>query len=430
MIIFSSFLPLILFFLAKDFIFLGSGLFLDSNLNLLNLIFPLVLFLILVVSFNFLGGKEKIFFSLGFIFVCSFLFFCFNSTNPFLFLIFLENCVIFMISLVFWFSKDLDKISSALFMFLINIAPSILFIFFCWYWIGNLIVSIFNLHQSSDFYIFFCFLGLLLRKLPLFFFHFWLTKAHVRASGCGSIILASLLLKIGSVGLYKFYYIFIKNFKNLRSLLFNLVVFRRVLLLLIIIRFFDLKYVVACSSIIHMAPIFPFCLWGNSNCVFSSFLIIVGHGLISYFIFFLVTLIYEVRYHRSLDFNKRLGSYSKTLISFFIFFFLMNLGFPPFVGFLRELIFFFSFIQFRYIVSFVFSVCLILRGLTFFFVVSKTLFGKKSIYNVFYLNLNIFSFTLIYLFVFFLLPFIYFYSYSLIKISFCGSEDFEGIDFF
>lgn len=418
------------FFFLKEFIFLGCEFFLDRSLRLMIFIFPLVLFLINLTSFNFVDLKDFFLYFLIFSLVTLFLSVSFSSITPLFFLIFLENCVILIFSLIFWFSKDLDKISSALFMFLINIFPSIFFMCFCFKWGTRKIFLDYFLFQSLDFFYLFCFLGLLVSKLPLFFFHFWLTKAHVRASGSGSIILASLLLKIGSIGLYKFYSIFLKNFKFFRSFFFSLVVIRRVFLLLIILRFFDLKYLVACSSIIHIAPIFPLCIWGAPRGIFRCILIIVGHGLISYFVFFLVRVLYEIRYNRSIDFNKSLSSLSKRAIIFFFFFFLMNLGFPPFARFIRELIFFLSFFNYSFFISFIFFLGLILRGLVFFFFISKRLFGKKLISNIFFFNTNIILYSLIYFFFFFLLPLIYFYSFSLIKISFCGSEDLKSIDIF
>lgn len=405
----------VLFLTLKNSFLLSFIVNLDTGLVLIFYIFPMVLFLIIMVNFNFLGSKEKFYYSILFLFVIFFLFFCFNSLRRIHFLIFLENCVIFIVFLIFWFSKDLDKVSAALFIFFINIFPSILFMYFCWNWDYSLLANCFFLTDSNSIIYFLCFSGLLVRKLPLFLFHFWLTKAHVRASGSGSMILASLMLKIGTIGFYKFYYFFFKNFKFFSSRIFFLSCLGMSFLLLAIIRFFDLKYIVACSSIVHIAPIFPLCMQGERFSIYSCFLIMVGHGLVSYFIFFLVRVLYEKTYNRSIDFNKSLSTFSTLLIRFIFFFFLLNLGFPPFCRFLRELIFLRCFSLLRFLLIGTFCLSLLLRGLVFFFVVRKSLFGKKLMFNSSGLNYNIYLYSFVFSTFFFSIPLIYSYFYSLKK---------------
>lgn len=413
MIIFPLYSFFFLLLILKNFFFFSFFFSLDLNLIFIVLVFPLVLFLIFNSLFNYIGTKEKFIHFFCFIIVILFLFFCFRSNFSFFFLVFLENCVVFMIFLIFWFSKDQDKISATFFIFFINIMPSIIFIWFCSDWSQTVFFFFFTPFQSNRFVCLICFLGLLLRKLPLFFFHFWLTKAHVRASGCGSMILASLLLKIGSIGLFKFYYIFLSTFLILGAESFSVVSLTMFILLVVIIRFFDLKYLVACSSIIHIAPLFPLTLIGDSFCIFRCFLISVGHGLVSYFIFYLVSIFYELGYNRSSDFNKSLGSFSGAALFFFICFLIFNLGFPPFARFIRELIFFFTFLNFRVSISSIFFLNLLLRGVVFFIVISKTIFGKKNIFNIQLFFSSLYTNSYIYLRFFLFIPFFYLYPFSL-----------------
>lgn len=105
------------------------------------------------------------------------------------------------------------------------------------------------------------------------------------------------------------------------------------------IRFFDLKYLVACSSILHMSLIFPLVLRGSNVGVTGSLIIIVGHGLISLVLFFLVTILYELFDRRSLDFNKSIESLAKPVSLFLFLFVFLNIGVPPFISFFRELFF-------------------------------------------------------------------------------------------
>lgn len=98
----------------------------------------------------------------------------------------------------------------------------------------------------------FCSIGAFLVKLPVFFFHLWLPKAHVEAPVSGSIILAGVLLKLGGYGLFRVFCLF--NFYGLFFFDFLIVFFLwgGVITRLICLRQVDLKRLVAYSSIGHM----------------------------------------------------------------------------------------------------------------------------------------------------------------------------------
>lgn len=363
--------------------FLGSFWFLDQRTIFLLSIFGVVYFLIHKIFFNFSHYVEK--FTFYFLFGCLFfsLFLCFLSCSLFLFLVFIEFCVIFMIIILFNYSKDSDKISSTLFMFFTNILGSIPFIIFRsrqFSFSGeNSLVSI---SQDYRFLIFLFFSLILFSKLPLVFLHFWLTKAHVRASGRGSIILARLLLKIGGVGFSKWGFIFNWIFNNyLYLFILNFRIFFSLFILFIINRFFDVKYLVACSSIIHISLIRPFLLYNSFGSFYSRSLMIVGHGLISCLIFYLVTFLYELRYNRSSICNKSLESLFPVFSFFFIFSFLLNLGFPPFVRFITEIYFASLIYQRGVFPSIIFFLILFLRGKFFINLCLSSMYYKNSFFH-------------------------------------------------
>lgn len=365
------------FLVSKHYFFFNPIFYSDERLGFLLFIFPLIFMLVYLCSFSYLSLRYNIFRYFVFIWILFFLSLRFFSNTIFFFLLFLESCVILIVLFIFRIAKDQDKASSSLFIFLINIFPSLLFIYSCWSNSFSLFFSESSYVTRFIFYIFF--LGLLCSKLPLFVLHFWLTKAHVRASGPGSIVLARLLLKIGCVGFYKFSFSFGGPFfKHLLYTSFSLSILGFFFILRFILRFCDLKFMVACSSVVHIAPTFPLLLNRDSLSAYSSFLIIIGHGLISYFIFFLVSCLYEVSQRKRSALIKSIESYSRVFASWTVIFLLVNIGFPPFMTFIREVLFSYLFFIFSSINFLVFIIGLIFRGMVFFLATSKLLFIKKS----------------------------------------------------
>lgn len=308
---------------------------------------------------------------------------CFLTKNPIIFFIFLEITALPIFFLINYFSKDHDKLRASLFIICINIFGSIPFFIFVQsmntqsFFRGFLFL---NFHESicERGLITFCLSLILLSKVPVIFLHFWLTKAHVAASAACSMLLASLMLKLGTFGLIR-YSVFVCTV----GLLFTYItlplrVFRSFVFSIFIIRYFDLKGLVACSSIVHMALLVPFCINQCTLIRLPSILIMLGHGLSSLCIFFIVSLIYERFYNRSIDFTKNLERVGKSFSIIFLIFFFFNFGVPPFINFLREFLRCSLILRYRIEFLMAFMACLVRFTVFFIFVITKSLFGKKN----------------------------------------------------
>jgi len=174
------------------------------------------------------------------------------------------------------------------------------------------------------------FVGSFIVKFPIFGFHYWLPVAHVEASTIGSMVLAGVLLKLGSVGLI--YLVIYMNF----IIKFHWLALGVVLLMLIILNLRDLKMMIAYSSVAHIRIVFYVIMIGRGIGKKGAIFIMFYHGFISPIIFWIIGLLRWWK-TRSLIVVKIISfSYLFLLCLFFLF--ILNMGFPPFIGFLSEIL--------------------------------------------------------------------------------------------
>jgi NADH-quinone oxidoreductase subunit M len=174
-------------------------------------------------------------------------------------------------------------------------------------------------------------------KVPMVPFHTWLPDAHVEAPTAGSVVLAGVLLKMGTYGFLRFALpLFPVGVVEFTPLILTLSVIGIVYGSLVAMIQPDIKKLVAYSSVAHLGFVMLGMFALNANGLNGSVLQMVNHGLSTGALFLLVGMLYERRHTRMIaDF----GGVAKPMPVFAAFFGLVtmsSIGLPMLNGFVGE----------------------------------------------------------------------------------------------
>lgn len=198
--------------------------------------------------------------------------------------------------------------------------------------LGNLVFS-----ASAGTLLFLAFALAFSIKVPLFPFHTWLPDAHTEAPTAGSVILAAVLLKMGTYGLMRFNFtLFPEQSVEWAPLFIVLAIVGIIYGALVAMVQPDVKRLVAYSSVAHMGFVilgmFSFTEWGMQGAVYQM----LNHGVSTGALFLLVGFIYERRHTRQISDFGGLANVMPIYATIFVITSMSSVGLPFLNGFVGE----------------------------------------------------------------------------------------------
>ncbi|MEM9449021.1 MAG: NADH-quinone oxidoreductase subunit M [Cyanobacteria bacterium P01_E01_bin.6] len=221
-------------------------------------------------------------------------------------------------------------------------------------------------------------------KIPFFPFHTWLPDAHVEASTPVSVLLAGVLLKLGTYGLLRFGLgLFLDAWVHLAPWLAIWAAVSALYGASCAIAQKDMKKVVAYSSIAHMAFILLAYAATTRLSIVAANAQMISHGLISTLLFLLVGVVYKKTGSRDVTYLRGLLTPERGLPligSLMILGVMASSGTPGMVGFIAEFLVFRGSFPIFPIAT---LLCMVGTGLTavyFLLMVNRVFFGRLPVY--------------------------------------------------
>lgn len=175
-------------------------------------------------------------------------------------------------------------------------------------------------------------------KIPIYFTHLWLPKAHVEAPLEGSIILAAVLLKLGGYGLIRFLPLSIKSINRINNWIIRISLIGATATRLNCVRQKDLKSLIAYSSVAHIGLVLCGIFSISYIGLIGALIIIIAHGIASSALFFLTNDLYLKFHSRNIILFKNIIIIIPNVSLWWFIFMAINISAPPTINTLSEII--------------------------------------------------------------------------------------------
>lgn len=264
-----------------------------------------------------------------------------------IFYIFFESILIPMFLVIgIWGSRE-RKIWASYYFFLYTLLGSVvmlLSILYIYNQVGTTDYEILLTFAFSDLeqkLLWFTFFLAFAAKVPMMPVHLWLPEAHVEAPTAGSVILAGVLLKLGTYGFIRFSLpLFPQASFYFTPFVYTISLIGIVYASLTAIRQTDFKRIIAYTSVAHMNVVMLGIFSFNNVGIEGALLQSLSHGFVASALFVIIGVVYERYRTRLVKYYGGLVHTMPLYISIFLFFTMANIGFPGTSGFIGEFLIF------------------------------------------------------------------------------------------
>lgn len=320
----------------------------------------------------------------------------FCTLDLLLFYIFFESVLIPMFLIIgVWGSRE-RKIRAGYFFFLYTLLGSVLMllsILYIYYEVGTTdyeVLLTFSFSALEQKIMWFTFFASFATKVPMVPVHLWLPEAHVEAPTAGSVILAGVLLKLGTYGFIRFSFpLFPEACFYFAPLVYAMSIVGIIYTSFTAIRQSDFKRIIAYTSVAHMnlvmIGLFSFNIIGLEGAILQS----LSHGFVASALFLIIGVVYDRHHTRMVKYYGGLVHTMPLYIFIFLFFTMANIGLPGTSSFVGEFLILTGSFKANTTVTFLGATGMIIGGGYALWLFNRIAYGNlKTQYFKNYLDIN------------------------------------------